>query len=527
MSLYATLRPEDFAYLKEDRLRFTSALQVPDKYGKMVRVGADVQPVQRQIMADLMGPAELIWYNKSRQLRASSTVLAWVFTELYWTEDPIAAILATNYDSTNEELWGRLRGYYDGLPQCMQRGLEKHNGRLMKFGASGARIKCLSSRSPAGARSGTNQITIADEVAYWYNPTQLWADLASTQVDAASTRTVGLSTPNGPGGLHHEKFMAAREAMRRGDAKVIARFFEWWKQGEYAMPPPPGWEPTQEEYAYGELYRLRPDQLYWRHEKIYGAKGIGLAQFRREFPSTEEEGFLNFGGAWFDLELLSAIEAVLLSRRRAEGELRIYRRPVVGRSYAIGVDPSLCSGGDDACAQVLDDEGEQVAVLSRNTGGVEPFADAVGELAAAYNNARVLCEWNPQGGGNIVIGRLRDLGVRLWQADPKPGAKPGTEPRHWVTSHGNKEAAYSHARQMVNGNVWTLNDLSTVQQMQHIRHEDGTIEGRDGCKDDESMALVLAGWNLRTMPKSLADPKPDWRPKRQVERVDPWGATRR
>jgi hypothetical protein len=522
----ATLTPQDLDYLRENPLRFTSGLMVPDKYGAWVRLGADVTPPARQIMADLLGPATTLWYNKSRQIRASTTVLAWAFTRLYWATNPIGAVLATNYDSTNEELWGRLRGYYDRLPVSMQRDLQKHNGRMMQFARSGSRIKCLSSKSPAGARSGTNQITIADEVAYWYNAEKLWADLSSTQVEDASTRTIGLSTPNGPGGLHHEKFMACRAAMRRGDPNVIARFFEWWKQPEYATPPAPGWEPTQEEFAFGELYGLTPAQLYWRHDKIHGPKGIGLAQFRREFPSTEEEGFLNFGGSWFDAELLSAIEAVLLSRRQVVGELRVYARPRPGVVYAVGVDPSLCSGGDSAVAQVLDDEGRQCATLSTNTGGVERFADMVAEVAEAYNHARVLCEWNPQGGGNIVIARLEQLGTKLWYADPEPGEKATTKRKHWVTGHGNKHAAYSHARQMVNGNVWELNDVSTVQQMLHVREEDGTIEGRDGVHDDEAMALVLAGWNLRTLPKVVRDPQP-WRPKRSVAGGDLWGATRR
>ena len=75
--------------------------------------------------------------------------------------------------------------------------------------------------------------------------------------------------------------------------------------------------------------------------------------------------------------------------------------------------------------------------------------------------------------------------------------------KDWVTTSGNKEEAYGHARQMINGDALELNDHVTIQELLHIREEDGRIEGQDGYHDDHAMALVLAEWNRRTIPTSV------------------------
>ena len=53
----------------------------------------------------------------------------------------------------------------------------------------------------------------------------------------------------------------------------------------------------------------------------------------------------------------------------------------------------------------------------------------------------------------------------------------------------------------------TLNDLSTVQELMHIREHNGKIEGQDGYHDDHSDALMLAEWNRRKMPQAKDIPK--------------------
>jgi hypothetical protein len=72
--------------------------------------------------------------------------------------------------------------------------------------------------------------------------------------------------------------------------------------------------------------------------------------------------------------------------------------------------------------------------------------------------------------------------------------------KDWTTTHGNKEEAYGHMRQVVNGDNLELNDHATIQELLHIREENGSIEGQDGYHDDHADAFILACWALRTCP---------------------------
>ena len=94
----------------------------------------------------------------------------------------------------------------------------------------------------------------------------------------------------------------------------------------------------------------------------------------------------------------------------------------------------------------------------------------------------------------------------LWTKPSEPGQKASKRPRYWTTSRGSKEHGYAHLRQMVNGDALTLNDMTTVQELMHIREEGGKIEGQDGYHDDHADALMLAEWNRRDMPEAKALP---------------------
>tara|TARA_R110000824_G_scaffold33480_1_gene107276 strand:- start:3788 stop:4267 length:480 start_codon:yes stop_codon:yes gene_type:complete len=130
------------------------------------------------------------------------------------------------------------------------------------------------------------------------------------------------------------------------------------------------------------------------------------------------------------------------------------------------------------------------------TGGDELFSRRVSDLARTYNNARVLVESNPGGGGRNVIKQLAKDGVRLWR-------EPRTR-KHFTTTSASKSEGYGHLRRMVDGDVLELTDHATLIELMHIREDEmtGRIEGEDGYHDDHADALMLAEWNRRTLPKA-------------------------
>lgn len=488
--------------LADDPREFISRLKLIDEKGMERRFNT---PFAEQVLAldDFMSDAQTIVHYKPRQIGDTTVAIGYNFDYTYWASDPVRTLVVAHTYETTDAIFGKLQQFYRSLPTALKRNVARSNRKELIFDDTQAGFRCLTAGGKGHGRGWTYQRLHADELAFWPNAEEVWASITSTMHQGPHLKTIVLSTANGPGNLFHKKVLAAQEAVRQGDSSVRFRFFRWCDHLAYTKPVPDGWEPDQEEYELSQVHGLTMEQLYWRHDRIHGMSGIGISQFRREYPLTIEDGFAEFDGAWFDQDYLND---VLSSAKPKDGELRIYERPKPGFNYAVGVDPSWCNGGDYAVAQVLSADGRQVATFSMNKGGELLFATKAAELAAYYNKAKTLVESNPGGAGTVVLREFQKYGIPLWTRPPDPGRKPSTTPKYWTTSRGSKQEAYAHLRQMINGDALTLNDESTIQELMHIREQNGKIEGQDGYHDDHADALMLAEWNRRGMPTAKLAP---------------------
>ena len=486
--------------LGDDPREFVSRLKIIDEKGQNRYFDT---PFDEQVSAmdDFLSPAETIVHYKPRQIGDTTVAAAYNFQYLYWTPDPVRClVVAHDYEATTS-IFEKIRHYNESLPRVLRREASRSNRKELIFSDTQAGFRCLTAGGRSEGRAWTYQRLHADELAYWPSAEDVWASITSTMHPGPHRKVIILSTANGPGNLFHTKVMAALDAQRSGDDSIRFRFFKWSDHIAYQLDPPEGWEPDQEEWDLAQSHGLTIPQLYWRHEKIHGVSGVGLHRFRREYPLTIEDGFSIFDGAWFDTDYLNEI---LSSLGPSESELRIHERPKPGMTYAMGVDPSWCNGGDYAVAQVLSHDGRQVATLSTNNGGELLFFEKAIELARHFNKAKTLVESNPGGAGIVGIREFRKAGLPMWVKPPSPGQQANKTPKYWTTSRGSKEQGYAHLRQMVNGDALTLNDMATVQELMHIREVVGKIEGQDGYHDDHSDALMLAEWNRRTLPRAEA-----------------------
>ncbi len=485
-----------------DTIESISRLQIVDE---KARLRSFDQPFEEQVDAldDFTAPGvETIIHYKPRQI-GDTTVLAAVNFDYHWrATDAVRTLIVTDSDETNDAVFSRIQVFYDTMPEALKRPLKRSSKKELVYADTLSGMRVVTAGGKSHGRGWTYQRLHADEMAFWPNAEAVWGSVTSTLHPGPHHKKFILSTPNGPGNLYHRMVQGALKSVRDGDTTVRFRFFRWCDHRAYRRTPPPSWEPSEDDYRLAQQFSLTAEQLYWRHYKIHGPDGIGLMRFRREYPLTIEDGFSIFEGGWFDMDYLNAVLSGCLY---VPTEMRTYQRPERGEVYALGVDGSWCNGGDNAVAQVLSRNGEQVAVYSTNQGGEIAFADKVAELAFNYNNGRVLCEANAGGGGRVIIRRLRELGVRLWNRPLDPGEKPKVGERNWVNTNATNNEVYSHLRQMVNGDAMTLRDLTTVQELMHVREVDGKIEGQDGEHDDHADALGLAEWNRRTLPAEHAE----------------------
>lgn len=482
---------------------FISRLKIIDEKG--IERSFD-EPFYEQILAldDFESDAETVVHYKPRQIGDTTVATAYNFNYLYWCKDPVRCLVAADSYESTDAIFGRIRHYYRSLPKMLKRDIDRSNKRELIFQDTLAGFRCMTAGGKSEARGWTYQRLHADELAFWPNAEEVWASITSTMHEGPHRKIIIVSTADGPGNLFHQKVMSALEAQRNGDKNVRFRFFKWSDHASYRSEVPQGWEPDHDEWDLQQRHKLTIEQLYWRHDKIHGVNGIGLRRFRREYPLTVEDGFAIFDGSWFDADYLNQVISTI---KPVQGELRIYERPYPGMNYSIGVDPSWCTGGDYAVAQVLSADGRQVASLSMNQGGEILFSQKAIDLAAHYNKARALIESNAGGAGPVVIREFIKAGIPLWHKPAVPGASASKIPKHWTTTRGSKEEGYSHLRQLVNGDAFELHDLTTVQELMHIREIGGKIEGQDGYHDDHADALMLAAWNLRNMPQFKAVPR--------------------
>ena len=436
---------------------------------------------------------------KARQVGRSTQEAANQQASAHAAPFPYKVLIATNHQSTTDSSMRRYRVFVDHMAS----GLKRHGPvrlNLSKnsviFERNDALIQHVTVGGSTEAKSWNYHAVVCEEMGKWVNARTNWASIQATVPDNCPTHII--STPTGPGTLYAEKVRGARRAVALGDKSVRVNFWPWYRHPEYQTTPPDGWEPDQEEVAYAEDIGLQIAdaetlaRLYWRRQKISGPRGVGLEEFRKDYPSNLDEGFLAWEGGWFDIAWLNHLITLQEAADNPAGEIRFYRRPDVTRSYCIGVDPSWCNGGDFAVAIVLDDLGRMCAVLTSRFGGEVDFSRKVSTLARMYGGALTLVESNAI--GKQVIRLLYDEGVNLWR-DTSSG-----HPKDWVTTGGSREAMLSQLRQEVNVGALLIPDLETLREMTHFREHNGRLQGQDGHTDDHVLALGLAARARRDLP---------------------------
>jgi len=440
---------------------------------------------------------------KPRQIGFTTAITGWNFTYGYRMLDPVKTLIVAHEADASENIFRKLKHFHSSLPKKLQRQLNHSNRKEMEFADTGVGFRCMTAGGRGQGRSWTFQRAHLDEAAFMpAGGDDVYASINATIHPGPHECLIVSSTPNGPGGLFHRLCLKGMEGQ---DENNLFLFFRWSDHQEYRAAPPIGWEPAQDEANLASVYGLDIHQLYWRNQKL---SELGIDRFRREYPLTVEEGFLEFSGSFFDVEYLNEVLSGL-PMVKENIELRIFEEPEPGMTYAIGADPAWGTGMDYSAAQVVSHDGRQVATMASPHWRPEVFAQNLAELSMQYNRARIMVEANTGGGGSVVIEKLMSYGVPLWW-----GERSGS----WVTSNrgrtrnggwkGNKGPLYDHCRSLVNQDVLTLKDFPSVRQLLNIREDHhGRIQGANGMHDDLAMALALACWNLRTLPDPLSSRK--------------------
>ena len=291
-----------------DRKKFIARLKFEDASANLISFR---KPYSEQIaLVNAYDDPEVktIVVLKPRQIGISTVNCADTFFETFTSRKALRSLVVADHSKTTKSLFQKFVTFKDNLPQQIRDSNPFRVNRVDKTLVStrtGALIDHLTARGNTHGRGWTYQRLIAEELAFWEHPEDVWAGLRSTLHGGPDSKIIIISTPNGPGDFYHGRVMAAMQAERQGDKSVRFIFSRWSDHSTYQKEPPPGWEPSEEEHQLMQQHLLDLPQIYWRHEMIYGVEGIGERRFRREYPLTIEDGFLVLEGAWFDVDYLN------------------------------------------------------------------------------------------------------------------------------------------------------------------------------------------------------------------------------
>lgn len=200
-----------------------------------------------------------------------------------------------------------------------------------------------------------------------------------------------------------------------------------------------------------------------------------------------------------------------------EGAMWVWKEPIDGHEYTIGVDTAEGVGdeGDNSVIEVFDNQTmEQVAEFYSNRIQPYQFAQVLNEIAIFYNHALVVVEGNGSGGAVLTNLQFHLFYDNIYfekstSKTPKAGMK---------VTVGNRLTILESLQQRCINDTIKVNSKRLVQEVNTFVHnpQTGKIGAVKGEHDDAVMATAIALYvrdsMLRdlpigtTVPKELTDP---------------------
>jgi phage FluMu gp28-like protein len=394
---------------------------------------------------------------KYRQAGVSTVTAAWASKKLAFAKKtkPEKILIIANKLDTAQEMANKIRGFVEQWPSWVDIGFtkEKNSQRHYKL-TNGCEVKAVATSKDA-LRGYTPTILIFDEAAYIEADSDFWsACMASLSTGG---KVIVISTPNGHDPIYYEIYDQADRGMN--DFKVSEMY--WYKDPRYTKDlylvqteDIIDYFLNKENYKSDQIIHMEdynvnnPEQYEkLKHYMSTGYKPSSswfesmvkkLKYDKRKVSQELECNFLGSGDNVFDSKVLQKIRENFIkdpANRMISNSLWIWKEPVTGHKYVMGVDVSRGDSEDYSTFQIIDfDTREQVAEF---VGKLPP--DTMAEICFKWANmysAFVVIDIT--GGMGVSTSRkMQELGYKnlyvdgvdyqnKWKYDPKQAEKiPG------------------------------------------------------------------------------------------------------
>ena len=406
--------------------------------------------------------------------QTGKTTCASIYLAWYAMFNPDQTILIAAHKYTGaQEIMQRIRYVYELCPNHIRAGVTSYNKGSIEF-ENGSRIISQTTTGNTG-RGLSISLLYCDEFAF-VPPNiaeEFWTSISPTL--ATGGRAIITSTPN-------------------SDEDTFAMI---WKQAEekfdeYGNEADVG---TNGFHSFIAHWSEHPDRDEdWKQQEV---GRIGEERFRREYGCE----FLVYDETLINSLILSAMEGSAPTINM--GQTRFYTKVSPDKSYAIALDPSMGTGGDNAAIQVVElPSYVQVAEWQHNTtsipGQIRVLKDICSYIAKERGDDNGIY-WSVEnnGLGEAALIVINDLGEEnisgMFISEPMRKGHVRKFRKGFNTTHSAKVTACARMKTMIENKKLVVHSKPLISELKGFVATGSSYQAKSGMSDDlvSSMLLVL------------------------------------
>ena len=405
--------------------------------------------------------------------QTGKTTCAAIYLAWYAMFRPDQTILVAAHKYTGaQEIMSRIRFVYETCPDHIRAGVTSYNKQSIEF-ENGSRIVAQTTTGNTG-RGMSISLLYCDEFAF-VQPNiaeEFWTSISPTL--ATGGRAIITSTPN-------------------SDEDTFATI---WKQAEDKFDTHGNEQELGSNgfHSFIAQWQEHPDRdEAWKETEV---GRIGEEKFRREYGCE----FLVF-----DETLISSLKLAVMtgvSPILNMGQTRWYKKPSSQYTYAVALDPSMGTGGNNAAIQVFElPSYEQVAEWQHNTtaipGQIRVLADICKYIQQETNNANGIY-WSVEnnGIGEACLLVIQDFGEEnipgLFVSEPMRKGHVRKFRKGFNTTHGTKITACSRLKTMIENDKMKVRSKTLISELKAFVATGSSFQAKSGMTDDLVSATLLA-----------------------------------
>jgi hypothetical protein len=380
-------------------------------------------------------------------------------------------LIAAHIYAGSQEIMTRIRYAYESVPDFIRAGAVSYNKGNIDFD-NGSRIMSSATTENTG-RGLSISLLYLDELAAVRNSIakSFWTSITPTL--STGGKAIITSTPNSDDDQFWEIWVDANKTTDEfGNETLVGRN---------------GFK------AFKAIWSEHPDRdEKWADDQ---RSKLGIDRFLREHqcePIIFEETLINA----VKLTQLQGIDPI-----EKQGQVRWYKKPKIGNTYIVALDPSLGTGGDFAAIQIFElPTFEQVGEWQHNKTPIQQQIKLLRDIieyiySITKSEHTIYYSVENNGIGEATLVSISEIGEEnihgYFMSEP---AKLGNSRRYrkgFTTTNSSKLTACAKFKQLVESKRLVLNSKNLISELKTFVASGQSYNARSGDTDDLVSATLL------------------------------------